>query len=126
MFFFHIKELQALAQKKAELQRKIEEMEKVVREQQANKQNSDTQVIFYFGFTIRLLFNFCAIALYLMHVVKFLLFIQWSQQQVEQETAAVFSAASKDLKFSPTEQQCVLDTEAVVEGFLPECFSMKR
>ncbi|XP_070787436.1 mitotic checkpoint serine/threonine-protein kinase BUB1 beta [Pituophis catenifer annectens] len=82
-------ELQALAQKKAELQRKIEEMEKVVRQQQASKQKSD------------------------------------NQQQVEQETAAVFSAASKDLKFSPTEQQCVLDTEAVVEGFLPECFSMK-
>ncbi|KAM3850905.1 mitotic checkpoint serine/threonine-protein kinase BUB1 beta [Vipera latastei] len=83
-------ELQALAQKKAELQRKIEEMEKVVREQQENsKQKSDTQ------------------------------------QQVEQETAAVFPAASKDLKFSPTEHQHVLDTEAIVEGFLPECFSIK-
>ncbi|XP_032064854.1 mitotic checkpoint serine/threonine-protein kinase BUB1 beta [Thamnophis elegans] len=81
-------ELEALAQKKAELQRKIEEMEKVVREQQENKQKSGTQ------------------------------------QQVEQEAAAVFSAASKDLKFSPTEQQHVLDTEAV-EGFLPECFSIK-
>ncbi|KAL7992467.1 hypothetical protein Chor_016723 [Crotalus horridus] len=83
-------ELQALAQKKAELQKKIEEMEKVVREQQEkNKQKSGTR------------------------------------QQVEQETAAVFPAASKDLKFSPTEQQHVLDTEAIVEGYLPECFSMK-
>lgn len=45
LFFFHIKELQALAQKKAELQRKIEEMEKVVREQQENEQKSGTQVI---------------------------------------------------------------------------------
>uniref|UniRef100_A0A8C5S0X3 BUB1 mitotic checkpoint serine/threonine kinase B n=1 Tax=Laticauda laticaudata TaxID=8630 RepID=A0A8C5S0X3_LATLA len=82
-------ELQALAEKKAELQRKIEEMEKVMRKQQENKQKSSTQ------------------------------------QQVEQETAAISSAASKDLKLSPIEQQHVLDTEAVVEGFLPECFSVK-
>ncbi|KAM6467555.1 mitotic checkpoint serine/threonine-protein kinase BUB1 beta isoform 1-T2 [Liasis olivaceus] len=83
-------ELQTLAQKKAELQRKIEEMEKVVREQQeSHKQKSGVQ------------------------------------QQVEQETVAEFSAVSKDLKFSPTEQQHVLDTEAIVEGFLPECFSLK-
>ncbi|KAG8126197.1 hypothetical protein E2320_021288 [Naja naja] len=82
-------ELQSLAHKKAELQRKIEEMEKVVRKQQENKQKSSTQ------------------------------------QQAEQETAAISSAVSKDLKLSPTEQQHILDTEAVVEGFLPECFSMK-
>uniref|UniRef100_A0A8C6X2G4 BUB1 mitotic checkpoint serine/threonine kinase B n=1 Tax=Naja naja TaxID=35670 RepID=A0A8C6X2G4_NAJNA len=43
-------ELQSLAHKKAELQRKIEEMEKVVRKQQENKQKSSTQVI-CFGFT---------------------------------------------------------------------------
>lgn len=61
-----------------------------------------------------------------MNIVKRLWFIQWSQQQLEQETAAVFPAASKDLKFSPTEHQHVLDTEAIVEGVLPECFSIKR
>uniref|UniRef100_A0A670XVT1 BUB1 N-terminal domain-containing protein n=1 Tax=Pseudonaja textilis TaxID=8673 RepID=A0A670XVT1_PSETE len=42
-------ELQALAQKKAELQRKIEEMEKVMRKQQENNQKSNAQVI-CFGF----------------------------------------------------------------------------
>lgn len=53
-----IEELQSIAQKKAELQKKIEEIEKMARKQQDNcEQSSCAQVISHLGFKLIICFQ---------------------------------------------------------------------